>query len=218
MSGSSLQFAFLNSTTIENLTRRTKVWQLAFYIARPLSSQAGIGFPSVTYPLADETSANPSKRTFMILHSKPGDNPWDQGAFANFKSVMGLHWYDWFFPLRHSPCCDHSKGESQFELGQIIERMRAEAGLTPSPPPQKSKIESIQVGKRDRPRRGGSEGGVRPNAFNEKDADASASRTKRMQEIAGDQTEAMNHDSNDGSRSTELRDRDINGSGSQNLS
>ena len=130
MSGSSLQFAFLNTTTIENLTRRSKVWQLACYIARPPSYQNGIGFPSVTYPLGGEASTGP-KRTFSILHSKPGDNPWDLGPFANFKSVMGLHWYDWFFPLRHSPCRDHSGGESQFELGQVVERMRAEAGIAP---------------------------------------------------------------------------------------
>ncbi|EXJ66023.1 uncharacterized protein A1O5_10637 [Cladophialophora psammophila CBS 110553] len=32
MCGSSLQFAFLNSTTIENFTRRTKIWYMAVYL------------------------------------------------------------------------------------------------------------------------------------------------------------------------------------------
>lgn len=143
MSGSSLQFAFLNTTTIENLSRHSKVWQLAVYMARPPSVQNGIGFPSVTYPLGDETStpqSSSSKRRFLILHSKPGENPWHLGTFSNFKSVMGAHWYDWFVPLRHSPCRDHSRGESQFELGEVVERMRADAGLIPprDPSPKSS--------------------------------------------------------------------------------
>lgn len=136
MSGSSLQFAFLNTTTIENLSRRSKVWQLAVYVARPPISRTGIGFPTITYPLGgDDTTSAPqssnSKRMFVVLHSKPGENPWDLGPLANFKSVMGVHWYDWFLPLRHSPLRDHSRGESQFEVGQVVERMRAEAGLIP---------------------------------------------------------------------------------------
>lgn len=142
MTGSSLQFAFLNTTTIENLTRRSKVWQLAIYMARPPTGQSGIGFPSVTYPLIDDPSIPQtpnSKRTFAILHSKPGENLWDLGPFENFKSVMGIHWYDWFIPLRYSPCCDHSRGESQFQMGHVVERMREEAGLVPprdsDPPP-----------------------------------------------------------------------------------
>jgi palmitoyltransferase len=134
MTGSSLQFAFLNTTTIENLTRRSKVWQLAFYMARPPIGQSRIGFPSVTYPLIDDASipqALNSKRTFAILHSKPGEQIWDLGPFANFQSVMGVHWYEWFIPLRYSPCCDHSRGESQFQMGHVVERMREEAGLVP---------------------------------------------------------------------------------------
>jgi palmitoyltransferase len=132
MSGTSLQFAFLNTTTIENLSRRSKVWQMAVYMARPPSSGNRIGFPSVTYPLTDDTSIpqpSSSKRTFAILHSKPGENPWDLGPFANFKSVMGVHWYDWLIPLRYSPCRDHSRGDSEFELGPVVDRMRIDAGL-----------------------------------------------------------------------------------------
>ena len=136
MSGSSLQYVFQNTTLIENLSRHSKVWQLAVHIDRPPINQTGIGFPSVTYPLGDEPTSGPnSKRTFIILHSKPGDNPWDLGWFANFQTVMGVHWWDWLIPLRHSPLRDHSRGESQFELGPVVERMRVDAGLTPPSSP-----------------------------------------------------------------------------------
>lgn len=134
LTGSSLQFVILNTTTIENLSRRNKVWQLAIYIPRPLASPP---FPIISYPLVSPSSPsqnpNPQPRTFAILHSKPGENPWDLGAFANFKSVMGERWYEWFIPLTHSPCCQHDRGESQFALGPVVQRMRVEAGLAPAP-------------------------------------------------------------------------------------
>ena len=42
---------------------------------------------------------------------------------------MGEHWYDWFLPIRYSPCSRHDSGESQFELGPVVDRMRQEAGI-----------------------------------------------------------------------------------------
>lgn len=199
MSGSSLQFAFLNTTTIENLTRHSKVWQLAFYMARPPSSQNGIGFHSVTYPLGDETSTAQTlgpKRTFMIRHSKPGENPWDLGPFANFKSVMGVHWYDWLMPLRHSPCCDHSRGESQFELGEVVERMRAEAGLLPLRDPSPKPRSRWRQHRAHRSRGG-----------EVKNAGARQSRAERMRASRG-QDDVTNHEESDAG--IELSDTNAN--------
>lgn len=42
---------------------------------------------------------------------------------------MGEHWYDWFLPIRHSPCSRHDSLESQFELGPVVDKMRQEAGI-----------------------------------------------------------------------------------------
>ena len=189
MSGSSLQYVFQNTTLIENLSRHSKVWQLAVHIDRPPINQTGIGFPSVTYPLGDEpTSAPNSKRTFVVLHSKPGDNPWDLGWFANFQTVMGVHWWDWLIPLRHSPLRDHSRGESQFELGSVVDRMRADAGLiippssplrdsSPGPKPEASS----RWGDFSRSRPRSREGGVRKKKRRRrrKDADIPQSLTEK---------------------------------------
>ncbi|KAL8716393.1 MAG: hypothetical protein Q9220_000300 [cf. Caloplaca sp. 1 TL-2023] len=134
MSGSSLQFVLLNTTTIENLSRRTKVWQVAIYMPNP--PQAGsqpLPFRTVTYGQDPEDPASTPAapfRTFAILHSRPGDNIWDMGYLRNFKDVMGERWYDWILPLKHSPCARHDRLDGEFETGPVVERMKREAGIT----------------------------------------------------------------------------------------
>ncbi|KAL8736386.1 MAG: hypothetical protein Q9181_002438 [Wetmoreana brouardii] len=149
MSGSSLQFVFLNTTTIENLSRRTKVWQLAIHMPHPPQYPGPLPFRTVTYGQPppppsdpqDPTSTPPPPqqqqqpvaplRTFAILHSRPGENPWDLGYTRNFISVMGEHWYDWFLPLRHPPSARHDRLDCEFETGPVVERMKREAGIIP---------------------------------------------------------------------------------------
>ncbi len=133
MTGSSLQFVVLNSTTIENLSRRNKVWQLAIHIPRPVDSATTVGLPTIIYPLTNATlSSVPAspRKVFAIIRTKPGENPWDLGPLENTRSVMGRHWYDWVLPLKHSPCSKHEQGDSQFALGPVVDRMRIEAGIT----------------------------------------------------------------------------------------
>ncbi|KAL8762840.1 MAG: hypothetical protein Q9184_001226 [Pyrenodesmia sp. 2 TL-2023] len=139
MSASSFQFLFLNSTTIENLSRKTKVWQLAVHMPTPPPGSDPPPFRTITYgqPLPGAPGAQdpaptgqPSEpRTFAILHSKPGENPWDLGWRRNFMSVMGDHWYDWFLPIKHSPCARHDRMDCEFETGPVVERMKREARL-----------------------------------------------------------------------------------------
>ncbi|EER41343.1 conserved hypothetical protein [Histoplasma capsulatum H143] len=70
------------------------------------------------------------RRDFAILHTKPGENPWDLGSpLENFKEVMGYSFLDWFSPLKNSPCTDHNSQESAFRLGPVVRRLRREAGL-----------------------------------------------------------------------------------------
>ena len=136
MTGSSLQFALLNTTTIENLSRHSKVWLLAVHLPVSVTSSMAAGLPTVTYPLVTAASFAQSPdpaRTFVILRSKPGENPWDCGPLENFKSVFGERWYDWILPLKYSPCVNHDGSKSQFALGPAVERMRLEVGLSTLP-------------------------------------------------------------------------------------
>ncbi len=146
MTMSSMQFVFLNTTTIENLSRRTKVWTLAVLIPSNAQLPTPLPFNTITYPLgsvdgnrektappASPTSSSTKTRFFAILHSKPGENPWDLGYIKNFRSVMGESWYDWFLPVRFSPCCNHDRDNAQFETGPVVQRMKEDAGLVPPP-------------------------------------------------------------------------------------
>ena len=135
MTASSLQFALSNTTTIENLTRKTIVWTLALYL--PTLPETTPTFRTISYSAGqtlEESNARSGQpprgiRTFAILHTKPGENPFDLGIYNNFKSVMGDHWYDWLLPIRYSPCSDHDRQDSQFALGPVVQRMRREAGI-----------------------------------------------------------------------------------------
>lgn len=136
MTGSSLQFALINTTTIENLSRKTIVWTLAIHMPKPPETPTGfrtVSFSTVTSTPGSNVSAKDKVsgaiKTFAILHTKPGENPFDLGPYENFKNVMGDDWYDWLLPIKYSPCCKHDQRDSQFAMGPVVQRMRAEAGI-----------------------------------------------------------------------------------------
>ena len=136
MTGSSLQFALINTTTIENLSRKTIVWTLAIHMPKPPETPTGfrtVSFSTVTSTpdthVSGEEPASGTIKTFAILHTKPGENPFDLGPYQNFKTVMGDHWYDWLLPIKYSPCCNHDRRDGQFATGPVVQRMRAEAGI-----------------------------------------------------------------------------------------
>ncbi|KAL9020148.1 MAG: hypothetical protein Q9185_002605 [Variospora sp. 1 TL-2023] len=163
MSGSSLQFVLLNTTTIENLSRTTKVWQLAVHIPDVPPRSAPPHLRTITFspPVPSSSASGPTStalppelRTFAILHSRPGENPWDLGPYRNFKSVMGDHWYDWLLPIKHSPCARHDWPDSEFEMGPVVERMKREAGFVVGPPdPMETEEEEEKPRRRGRRRR-----------------------------------------------------------------
>ena len=153
MTGSSVQLVLLNVTTIENLSRKSIVWDLAVYMPKPPSEAPA--FPTISFGTNQAATAvdldpqHNSIKTYAILHSKLGENPWDLGAFRNFQSVMGEHWYEWLLPIKRSPCCDHSSEESEYEFGPAVDRMRKEAGLAL---PEREESSDVEDEKRHRRR------------------------------------------------------------------
>lgn len=137
-----MQLALLNSSTIESLDRKSKVWTLAILIPRPhdfYNSPAGQNrkFPTILYPnpsntlnVSSPTAAITEPREFAILSTQAGENPFDLGSpLANLKEVMGHSFLDWILPLKPSPCANHSNGESAYALGPIVQKLRRDAGL-----------------------------------------------------------------------------------------
>ena len=154
MTVSSLQFASLNVTTIENLHRHSAIWTLAIRVPEHLldrlwapESPWAPPFRIVSFPPQPPPSSPPSqpqaidestaeRHVFAILQTMPGENPFDLGsAWKNLCQVMGNSVGEWLLPLKHSPCADHSSLESAFAMGPVVTRLKEEAGLTAPPPP-----------------------------------------------------------------------------------
>lgn len=127
-----MEFILRNTTSVENLSRKVKVWSLAVYLPRPPAPNSITPYRIITYPLSSSIDDRPSpQRTFAILFSRPGESPYDLGPYQNFVSVMGETVWDWILPLRRSPATDHSSGESAFALGPEFQKMKQSAGLVP---------------------------------------------------------------------------------------
>ncbi|KAK1058694.1 Palmitoyltransferase pfa5 [Friedmanniomyces endolithicus] len=106
---------------------------------------------TITYPLTLPTDRPPlpapQPRTFAILETPPGMNPWDLGSTSrNVTSVFGTKLHHWVLPVRHSPCCDHSSDVSFYPLGPQFEDFLEDAGLVQSPPPRSAGKESYARG------------------------------------------------------------------------
>ncbi|KAK2600951.1 hypothetical protein N8I77_010443 [Diaporthe amygdali] len=148
MASMSHGFALINVTNIENLSRTTKVHQLAIRIPldqSPNSENSSVpnDYETITFPLANPNfdgnqyvyenqnganGANGAPRRapehkFAIVKTERGENPWDTGSYyENWKSVMGDRGlFDWLLPLRLSPCC-HYNGE--YPVGPVVDRLR----------------------------------------------------------------------------------------------
>ncbi len=169
MAGSSIQLALVNSTTVENLNRRSKVWFLAVLIPRtadgrlpapPAPRQGATGteprFQTITYPRPAEeeqflihqaqnpgqtnlsppssttnpATSQPQPRTFAILSTTPGENPFDIGPYDNIRQVMGYSVAEWISPIKQSPCADHRSRVSAFRMNDgLVRRLKEERGL-----------------------------------------------------------------------------------------
>ena len=129
MAVNSMYFAAINTTTVDNLTRHTRVHHLAVSIPHlEFSDQYG-GLESHRNDPGGSTistySHNPSSQnavtpnytvirhpyagqTYAILQTPTAGNIYRlESAVANMKTVMGCTWYDWLLPIKMSPCCSH---------------------------------------------------------------------------------------------------------------
>lgn len=157
LAGKSIQDLCMNLTTVDAIDYAKRTVFMAVKLKRgqmppalPASSssdgsgkdkrniavpwQGTIAYPFVTkgQPQSDRT-----RETFAILCTPPGLNPWSLGPAGNWKSVMGEKWYDWFLPVKMSPCCDHSSLESMYQLGPAFRELLVDAGIEEPPEEQR---------------------------------------------------------------------------------
>jgi len=124
MAANSIFFTFLNTTTVDNLSRRTRTYHFAVLLSsshrrdhavdalsQDLDSALSPSYPTITYPLPSSHplsnksySSYSHPRTFAILATQPGTNPYKLlTPWQNFQAVMGRNPIDWFLPARSSP-------------------------------------------------------------------------------------------------------------------
>lgn len=141
MTATSMRYILVNLTTVDYLKSKNVVHQLAIRV--PHGTPPGQNYTIITYPLpkptngADPTGRNESPssrdqlatRTFAIVKTEMGENPWDLGFYRNWKSVMGSNPIDWLLPLNQSPCAKHEDNESFYEMGPLYHTLRARFGL-----------------------------------------------------------------------------------------
>jgi palmitoyltransferase len=70
-----------------------------------------------------------AQRTFAVVRTEKGENPFDIGVYRNWKSVMGNNIIDWLLPLNRSPCEIFENNESFYEMGPLIQDLRARYSL-----------------------------------------------------------------------------------------
>ncbi|KAI0843854.1 palmitoyltransferase PFA5 [Daldinia vernicosa] len=157
MTVTSMRYIFLNMTNVDMLGYQSKVYQLAVRV--PRGTESTDKFTVVTYPLPrpgepmngwSNGTARPgtnesggsavqirpsarddlATRTFAILKTEPGENPWDIGIWRNWQSVMGTNVLDWILPLRKSPCVNHEGHDSFYPMGHVLTDVLARYDLT----------------------------------------------------------------------------------------
>ncbi|KAL2269397.1 hypothetical protein VTJ83DRAFT_1581 [Remersonia thermophila] len=142
MTATSVRSILVNLTTVDHLKAKSAVHQLAVRV--PLGTPPGPKYNVITYPLpkppatagapgargsAEPLSARDqlASRTYAIVRTEKGENPWDLGVWRNWTSVMGRRPWDWFLPIRASP--RYESTESFYEMGPVYKKLRARFGL-----------------------------------------------------------------------------------------
>jgi palmitoyltransferase len=65
------------------------------------------------------TVTRPSKRSYVVMQTKPFEHPWYTSLMQGWKDTMGNGIIDWLLPLKQSPCKSRSyRGE--FEWGEVV--------------------------------------------------------------------------------------------------
>ncbi|KAH8838491.1 hypothetical protein MCOR27_008862 [Pyricularia oryzae] len=70
------------------------------------------------------------RRYYAVVTTKPGENPWHMGSvYLNICSVMGNRVFDWFLPMRQSPCINEQSDQGFYRFGPLLETLRSRHGL-----------------------------------------------------------------------------------------
>lgn len=128
MTGSTLQMMARNISTIDQLSWRTKVYQIAIHdpAPPPPSLLAATGSS-----LDGRLRVWHGDRCYVIVNTQPGENPWALPRRRdNIKQVLGERWWLWWLPLGRSPFRRRDRTEGLYEWNPVLfARLKKEAGI-----------------------------------------------------------------------------------------
>ncbi|KAI1501609.1 palmitoyltransferase PFA5 [Biscogniauxia marginata] len=160
MTVTSMRYIFLNMTNVDMLGYQSKVYLLAVNVPRETTSSDRFAVVTYPLPKPDQTMRSRASRavasetsgasrlnertgsprltsrddlatrTFAILKTGAGENPWDLGLWRNWQAVMGSNLFDWLLPIRKSPCTNHESQESFYPMGHVLAKVRTRYGIS----------------------------------------------------------------------------------------
>ena len=145
MTATSVRYICVNLTNVEYLKSKTLVYQLALRV--PRHTPDGSNYRTITYPIPKPQSFSSAtqsprssdnmgssepvsardllaQRTFAIVRTEKGENPFNLGTWRNWRSVMGTNILDWFLPFNKSPCETYENNVSFYEMSPLIQEVR----------------------------------------------------------------------------------------------
>ncbi|KAK3364410.1 DHHC palmitoyltransferase-domain-containing protein [Lasiosphaeria hispida] len=182
MTATSARYICLNLTNVDYLKAKTLVHQVAIRVPRGTPPSigriaSGLDYQVITYPLSrpkpEATEPSPQSsgrtvidepvsprdllatRTFAIVRTEKGENPWDLGVYGNWKSVMGNNIIDWLLPFNPSPCESAETNESFYQMGPLYQQLRSRYNLPEIPASEKGGVELDELEKQREHRGGG---------------------------------------------------------------
>ncbi|KAK0612299.1 DHHC palmitoyltransferase-domain-containing protein [Bombardia bombarda] len=159
MTCTAIRYICVNLTNVDYVKSKLGVYQLAIRV--PRGTEDGFNYGVISYPLSPEPGSSPdlsgqtftnnepssrdhlATRTFAIVKTEVGQNPWDMGYYRNWKSVMGSNAIDWLLPLRKSPCENEETSESFYKMGPLLQTLRTRFDL-PDIPLDEKKEDTIK--------------------------------------------------------------------------
>lgn len=128
MAITSINLASLNMTQIDKINPKKQMYLAVLLPAAPDENPDITCIGAITYPIGALEGAG---RTFLILQTEPGANPWDLGRLKNFKAVMGKRVWEWFLPLQRSDPGGSESAAYFYEFGPGLQDVKRAAGLLP---------------------------------------------------------------------------------------
>jgi palmitoyltransferase len=112
----------INYTTVETM-QKGSTYNIALLKSKnPASSQ-----PNPMQSNVIREVQRGDSRSYIVVQTQHGENPWDRGVWQNVRDVMGERVVDWF-SWKMGPCTVHNDHSGEFAWGSVVKKMMDQHG------------------------------------------------------------------------------------------